>query len=134
MIRRPPRSTRTDTLFPYTTLFRSVSWNFTQNGKPRAISVSGRLCANNGELLRDAACAGLGLTQLPSFIVADALQSGALISVLDDFRPPALGVHVIYPGHRQGSLAVQAFADFLRSTLAAPERATPAAKRTAPVL
>src|SRR3546814_3049831 len=91
MIRRPPRSTRTDTLFPYTTLFRSVSWNFTQNGKPRAISVSGRLCANNGELLRDAACAGLGLTQLPSFIVADALQSGALISVLDDFRPPALG-------------------------------------------
>src|SRR3546814_9952066 len=27
MIRRPPRSTRTDTLFPYTTLFRSgISW------------------------------------------------------------------------------------------------------------
>src|SRR3546814_1586949 len=31
MIRRPPRSTRTDTLFPYTTLFRSQgerSWRF----------------------------------------------------------------------------------------------------------
>src|SRR3546814_12468213 len=29
MIRRPPRSTRTDTLFPYTTLFRSdvVEWD-----------------------------------------------------------------------------------------------------------
>src|SRR3546814_19349826 len=27
MIRRPPRSTRTDTLFPYTTLFRSVVWD-----------------------------------------------------------------------------------------------------------
>src|SRR3546814_17221930 len=27
MIRRPPRSTRTDTLFPYTTLFRSPSFN-----------------------------------------------------------------------------------------------------------
>src|SRR3546814_6738829 len=26
MIRRPPRSTRTDTLFPYTTLFRSNQW------------------------------------------------------------------------------------------------------------
>src|SRR3546814_8929767 len=26
MIRRPPRSTRTDTLFPYTTLFRSAHW------------------------------------------------------------------------------------------------------------
>src|SRR3546814_3178022 len=27
MIRRPPRSTRTDTLFPYTTLFRSATGN-----------------------------------------------------------------------------------------------------------
>src|SRR3546814_14366895 len=26
MLRRPPRSTRTDTLFPYTTLFRSSGW------------------------------------------------------------------------------------------------------------
>src|SRR3546814_8700803 len=29
MIRRPPRSTRTDTLFPYTTLFRSVAFHVT---------------------------------------------------------------------------------------------------------
>src|SRR3546814_6481476 len=29
MIRRPPRSTRTDTLFPYTTLFRSALVSFT---------------------------------------------------------------------------------------------------------
>src|SRR3546814_3132554 len=29
MIRRPPRSTRTDTLFPYTTLFRSIAGNET---------------------------------------------------------------------------------------------------------
>src|SRR3546814_15214732 len=28
MIRRPPRSTRTDTLFPYTTLFRSAALDF----------------------------------------------------------------------------------------------------------
>src|SRR3546814_14484682 len=34
MIRRPPRSTRTDTLFPYTTLFRSSS-------KPPSLTVGG---------------------------------------------------------------------------------------------
>src|SRR3546814_14610696 len=32
MIRRPPRSTRTDTLFPYTTLFRSTSGSIELNG------------------------------------------------------------------------------------------------------
>src|SRR3546814_12938069 len=32
MIRRPPRSTRTDTLFPYTTLFRSTGKGLANNG------------------------------------------------------------------------------------------------------
>src|SRR3546814_8497153 len=35
MIRRPPRSTRTDTLFPYTTLFRSQVIERTLNTTPR---------------------------------------------------------------------------------------------------
>src|SRR3546814_5447107 len=39
MIRRPPRSTRTDTLFPYTTLFRSVDGGF------------GLFCSGNHERL-----------------------------------------------------------------------------------
>src|SRR3546814_17831195 len=40
MIRRPPRSTRTDTLFPYTTLFRSQPAR-----RPRLRGARGRLCA-----------------------------------------------------------------------------------------
>src|SRR3546814_3677082 len=35
MIRRPPRSTRTDTLFPYTTLFRSHALETTRDGNDR---------------------------------------------------------------------------------------------------
>src|SRR3546814_4925874 len=38
MIRRPPRSTRTDTLFPYTTLFRSQKQaRATQSHKPEIV-------------------------------------------------------------------------------------------------
>src|SRR3546814_4903752 len=38
MIRRPPRSTRTDTLFPYTTLFRSIAANLDRwRWMPRAL-------------------------------------------------------------------------------------------------
>src|SRR3546814_12921673 len=36
MIRRPPRSTRTDTLFPYTTLFRSNAWTWEHMALTRA--------------------------------------------------------------------------------------------------
>src|SRR3546814_5423597 len=40
MLRRPPRSTRTDTLFPYTTLFRSVAASV---ARPEPARVSARL-------------------------------------------------------------------------------------------
>src|SRR3546814_4969952 len=44
MIRRPPRSTRTDTLFPYTTLFRSLALG----GDQRVLFVLQRLGRSNG--------------------------------------------------------------------------------------
>src|SRR3546814_8893794 len=45
MIRRPPRSTRTDTLFPYTTLFRSLQPHRGVQGRPskRQVDRRGRL-------------------------------------------------------------------------------------------
>src|SRR3546814_10051127 len=45
MIRRPPRSTRTDTLFPYTTLFRSIRRISYAALHDRARGVSGALAA-----------------------------------------------------------------------------------------
>src|SRR3546814_13604083 len=51
MIRRPPRSTRTDTLFPYTTLFRSVHVGGAQVRPDERPDVDGR--ASGLETLRD---------------------------------------------------------------------------------
>src|SRR3546814_3539607 len=55
MIRRPPRSTRTDTLFPYTTLFRSVAGLAAARKRGR---IGGRPQAITGEKL-DAIVAAL---------------------------------------------------------------------------
>src|SRR3546814_11272449 len=40
MIRRPPRATRTDTLFPYTTLFRSPPWRLSMQQRQRSRAAS----------------------------------------------------------------------------------------------
>src|SRR3546814_9772755 len=40
MIRRPPRSTRTDTLFPYTTLFRSIAQQLQVHCEARGIKLA----------------------------------------------------------------------------------------------
>src|SRR3546814_17905000 len=60
MIRRPPRSTRTDTLFPYTTLFRSIAEQL-----DRGIDV----LITNPELVKT----GLDLLEFPTIVF---LQSG----------------------------------------------------------
>src|SRR3546814_3327513 len=54
MIRRPPRSTRTDTLFPYTTLFRSFSYAME--------------CLNEGRLTVGANAVGMGAKALEEAI------------------------------------------------------------------
>src|SRR3546814_8102219 len=48
MIRRPPRSTRTDTLFPYTTLFRSRYKVLTKEMRYRIRDISHQICAQLG--------------------------------------------------------------------------------------
>lgn len=97
---------------------RQVQWRFERNGKPLAIHLCGRMRANNGELLRDAAIGGLGITWLPLFIVGEALNDGRLVRVLDEFRTPLLALSAVYPQHRQGARPVQALIEFLKEHLA----------------
>src|SRR3546814_5028018 len=56
MIRRPPRSTRTDTLFPYTTLFRSKARSARTAPRPRSAAVPSDQdrCSDDGPVARTA--------------------------------------------------------------------------------
>lgn len=97
---------------------RQVQWQFKGQGKTlQAIAVSGRMRANNGELLRDAAIAGMGVTYLPAFIVEQALADGRLVKLLEAWTPPPLQLSAVYPQHRQIARPVQAFVEFLRERL-----------------
>lgn len=93
---------------------RQVQWRFAGKGKPLALEVVGRMRANNGDLLRDAAIAGMGITYLPTFILGEALKDGRLIKVLEGFETEPLTLSAVYPQHRQSSRPVQALVEFLR--------------------
>ncbi|MBW4661856.1 MAG: LysR family transcriptional regulator [Drouetiella hepatica Uher 2000/2452] len=80
----------------------------------QTISVNGVLCSNNGEVLRDAAVRGLGITLLPTFIVEQELQQGTLQIVLPNYHPPELSISVIYPVNRHLSTKVRLLVDFLQ--------------------
>ena len=50
---------------------------------------------------------------MPDFIVAAALADGRLEELLETCRCEGLTVYAVYPQHRQSSLLVRAFSDFL---------------------
>jgi len=78
------------------------------------ISVNGVLCSNNGEVLRDAAVRGLGITLLPRFLVGEELQRSTLQLVLPDYHPPELSIYVIYPVNRHLSTKIRLLVDFFQ--------------------
>lgn len=95
-----------------------LAWTFGSVGRVETVAVSGGFRANNGELLRDAAIAGLGLVQLPEFLVRRALADGSLVRVLEEVPMPVGAVHAVYPAHRQRSTTVGAFTSYLVAALA----------------
>jgi DNA-binding transcriptional LysR family regulator len=64
-------------------------------------------------VLKVAALAGHGLVCLPTYLVGDALQSGRLVTVLDEYTAPPLTLRALYPHNRHLSAKVRAFVDFL---------------------
>jgi DNA-binding transcriptional LysR family regulator len=58
-----------------------------------------------------AAVGGFGVTRLLSYQVADHLSTGKLKTVLPDFEPAALPVHVVHREGRNASQRVRAFLD-----------------------
>lgn len=77
-----------------------------------------RIVANNGEVIRDAAIAGLGLAVLPCFIVDTALRSGELLPVLTRFEPVPETIQLVYTQERQLPLKTRALIDYLVAAFA----------------
>ena len=97
----------------YGNLPTGITWRMNGPDGPHRVQVNGVLCSNNGELLRDAAVKGLGITKLPTFIVGQELQTGQLVTVLNEYPPTDLTLCVIYPPSRHLSLKVRLLTDYL---------------------
>jgi DNA-binding transcriptional LysR family regulator len=78
----------------------------------------GRILTNNGEAMRDAAVAGLGLAVLPLFIVAEDLRAGRLIHVLPRETPVPDAIYAVYPQRRHKLRRLSALVEHLRNALA----------------
>lgn len=98
----------------------TADWRFLDASSGEYIRPAWALRVNNGDMMRDAAVAGLGLALLPEFIVSQDLRSGTLEAL------PLQGVgaeEFVYLAHAEGrrvSAKLRALAAALRSAFGAP--------------
>jgi DNA-binding transcriptional LysR family regulator len=91
-------------------------WHFLDaNGNSMLARVSGTLICSSPDTMRAAAVAGIGLAMTPPFMVADLLESGALVRVpvMPGYRAQELELIAVYPHRRHLSAKVRTFIDML---------------------
>ncbi|PTL77259.1 LysR family transcriptional regulator [Vitiosangium sp. GDMCC 1.1324] len=80
------------------------------------IRIAGRLHVNNTLALRQASLAGLGIADLPRYLVEEDLAAGRLESVLERFIPVGRGVFAIYAPSPYVPARVRGFIEMLEET------------------
>ncbi len=89
-------------------------WLFRVGDDVVSIKVNGLLDCNDGAVLHEWALAGRGLAWRSLWEVGEDLQSGALVSVLDEFAAPPTGIHAVFPQRKYLPLRVRLLIDHLK--------------------
>lgn len=93
-------------------------WHFhSPLGEALSVQVKGPLRCNNKSALLTAACAGLGIAALPTYVVHGAVQRGDLVSLLEGWALPEQQIHAVFPSPRLVPAKVQGFADWLKDQM-----------------
>jgi DNA-binding transcriptional LysR family regulator len=98
---------------------RAEQWRFLVDGVWTDVPVKARhIYSNNGDVLCEAAIAGLGIIVLPTFIVNEAIATGALEVLLSEYEVASPSILAVWPPSRQVSPKVRAFVNLLAKRFA----------------
>ena len=98
-------------------------WTFTFGKAIKSVSVHSRLIVNTAEAAINAAAAGVGITRVLSYQVAQEIRANQLVLALEDFEPAPWPVSLVYTDQRLLPSKVRVFLDYvvprLKATLSA---------------
>jgi DNA-binding transcriptional LysR family regulator len=101
-------------------------WHYTNAaGEQASVRPAGPLRVNNGEALMPALLAGLGIADLPDFIVGDAVASGEVEVILEGWNQTEGSVHLVTPPGGPRPARVEVLADFLAKHFSKGKGRTP---------
>lgn len=79
----------------------------------QAVSVKGNYRSNNSLAIKQLLLNGMGISQIPTFLVHKELQRGQLQVVLPDYQPPGRTIYALFPPGRYRPKKVRCFLDHL---------------------
>jgi DNA-binding transcriptional LysR family regulator len=91
-------------------------WQLRKAGQNEAVDVKGRLVVNNGQALRTAAIAGMGVIMQPEALVSDDVAAGRLVRILPDHELPSRPMHVVYVADRRPTPKLRSFIEHVVET------------------
>jgi DNA-binding transcriptional LysR family regulator len=97
-----------------------ADWRFVRHDQTTVIQGRSVLVLNNGDMMRDAAVAGLGIALLPMFIAGDAIRSGALVPIDIGIEPETEFIYIAHPDGQRVSAKLRSLADWLREAFGSP--------------
>lgn len=92
-----------------------ADWRFQTSTGNVIVRAKLGLAINNGDMMRDAAIAGLGLALLPAFIAGPAIRDGLLQEVQVDHKPEPEFIFMAHPQGRKPPAKLRAMADHLKT-------------------
>lgn len=109
--------------FGYAYMTTPDVWHYSNAaGEQASVRPAGQLRVNNGEALLPAVIAGLGIADLPDFIVDDAIESGEIEVILKGWKQAEGAVHLVTPPGGPRPARVEVLADFLARHFARGKR------------
>jgi DNA-binding transcriptional LysR family regulator len=90
------------------------------NARTFTLKLPGRFECNDGAVLHDCVLAGMGLAWRSMWEVGADIKAGRLVSVLDGYGAPPMGIHAVFPQRRHLPLRVRFLIDALKQTYSAP--------------
>lgn len=95
-------------------------WEFGAGAKSSQITVRGNRVVNDGALIRSWALAGHGIVRKSELDVSADIQSGTLVSLLEEHLPPPNPLQMMFPPGRSRPRRVSAFAEQLHAAVLDP--------------
>ena len=94
------------------------TWVFRKGNVETSATMAGRVHVSAAEGVREAVLAGMGYAIASEWMFTAELQSGSVITVLDDWTLPDVELFVVFPTGRQANAKARAFAVFMENELA----------------